>query len=198
MCQLKSALILKDKTYCPLDYDNHSQMIKDLKLDDTTKEPNFVRVEMIPINGNIFNHNLKNWQLKIDQDFKPSWFTEKFALSEMQKEIQKFWKERFLIDSSLDEIKEGRWYLKNGTIDKLTGNAIIEQMWGSSQVGSMRGSSQVRSMWESSQVGSMQGSSRVGSMRESSQVKNCQGDIPIIYVADKSIKLKVFKNKERK
>ena len=59
MCNFKSALVLKNKIFMPLDYDVHEQMIKELGLDDKTSSPNFVRVEITPIDGDIFNHNLK-------------------------------------------------------------------------------------------------------------------------------------------
>ena len=58
MCQVKSGLVLKDKVFMPLDYDSHEDMIKELKLKDTTQSPDFVRVEIIPKDGDLFNHNL--------------------------------------------------------------------------------------------------------------------------------------------
>jgi len=79
MCQLKSAIVLKDKIFMPLDYDSHEQMISELKLDDSTKSPDFVRVEMVPKDDDIFNHNLDNWELEVDQDFLPEWFNKKLA-----------------------------------------------------------------------------------------------------------------------
>ena len=214
MCQIKSAIVLKDKVFMPLDYDSHEEMIKELGLKDNTTNPNFVRVEIVPIDGNIFNHDLKNWQLQVDQDFKPEWFSEKFALVEMQKILKKWWQERFLIDKEVKEIKEGRWFLKGSKVDYILGNTLIEQMWGSSQVKEMRESSQVKEMressqvkemWESSQVKVMRESSQVKEMRESSQVgvmressliKDYKGDNPIIYTPDKSIKLKIWKPKK--
>jgi hypothetical protein len=204
MCQFKSGIVLKDKVFCPLDYDSHEEMIKELKLKDDTTSPNFVRVEIIPADGNIFNHDLKNWQLKVDQDFRPDWFSEKFAETEMKKALKDVFNSRFLIDREIKEISEGRWFLKNGKVDFLLKTAFIEQMRESSQVGTMRGSSQVGTMWESSQVGTMWGSSQVKEMRGSSQVKEMRessllkdykGDKPIIYTPDKSIKLKIWKNK---
>ena len=171
MCQFKSGLILKDKVFMPLDYDSHEEMIKELKLKDDTKSPDFVRVEIIPIDGNIFNHDPNNWQLKVDQDFKPDWFSEKFAETEMRKALQELFNNRFLIDKDIKEIKEGRWFLKNAKVDKVCGNAIIEQM---------RGSAQVKEMWGSAVA------------------VNRQGPTPIIYTPDKSIKLKIFKNPKAK
>ena len=187
MCQFKSAIVLKNKVFMPLDYDSHEQMLKELGLNDKTSSPEFVRVEITPIDGNIFNHDLNNWRLKVDQDFRPDWFSEGFAEKEIKKVLPKLFAERFLIDKELKEIKEGRWFLKNGKVDVLLGNSLIEQMWESSQVGVM---------WESSQVKEMRGSSQVGVMRESSLAISKQGKTPIIYTPDKSYKLKIFKAKK--
>ena len=49
-------------------------MVEKFKLKDDSKQPNFVRVELLPQDNDIFNHDLKNWKLKVDQDFKPDWF----------------------------------------------------------------------------------------------------------------------------
>ena len=74
MCNLKSAIILKERIYCPLNHNHHSQMLEELNIKDTSCFPNFVRVEMTPIDYDIFNHDLTNWKLIVDQDFKPEWF----------------------------------------------------------------------------------------------------------------------------
>ena len=195
MCNFKSAIVLKNKVFMPFDYDAHEQMIKELGLDDKTSSPDFVRVEIIPIDGNIFNHNLNNWQLKVDQDFKPEWFSEKFAKKELRKALPKLFAERFLIDRKLKEIKEGRWFLKNGKVDNLLGNSLIERMWGSSQIGVMRESSQIGEIRDSSQIGAMWDNSRVrvmrnnswvGEMRDSSQVGEMRESSRIGEMRDRS------------
>jgi hypothetical protein len=66
LCNFKSAIVLKDKIYCPLHTDSHSEMIEDLKLDDSTQSPEFVKVEMCP----------PSYRLVVDQpsDMVPEWF----------------------------------------------------------------------------------------------------------------------------
>ena len=125
MCQIKSGIVLKDSIFCPLDYDEHEKMIKELKLNDTTTKPNFVRVEITPKDNNIFNHNLDNWQLKIDQDLRPEWFNEKLAEEGMKKELQEWFEERFVLDTR-DKIDMGRWFLG--------GSAQVKNICGSAQV----------------------------------------------------------------
>jgi hypothetical protein len=176
MCQFKSAIVLKDKIVCPLDVDSHSTILESLGIADNNEFPNFVRIEMTPKDGDVFNHDLANWELEVDQDFKPDWFDPAKAEEHMKKYHMPEVFERFIIDREVQEIKEGRWYMKNGIIRNLSGTAIIEQMWGNSQVNVMRESSQVKEMWGNSQVKEMWGNSQVKEMWESSQVKEMWGN----------------------
>ena len=150
MCNIKSAIVLKNKIYCPLDFDSHTEMLEKLGIKDTRMNPDFVRVEMIPADGDLFNHDLANWKLKVDQDFRPDWFCEGEVAESMKRYLGEFFDKRFIIDKTVDEVNEGRWFLKNGMIQKASGNAILEQM---------RWNSQVREMWGNSQVGVMWGNS---------------------------------------
>ncbi len=152
MCQIKSGIVLKNSVYCPLDTDSHEEMLKELKLNDTTDKPDFVRVEIVPKDGNIFNHTLDNWVLRVDQDFKPDWFSERFALVEMQKELQVWWKERFCL-GKMDRIEKGRWFLG--------GSAQVKNIYGSAQVKNICGSAQVEYIYGSAQVKNICGSAQV-------------------------------------
>jgi hypothetical protein len=170
MCEFKSGIVLKDRIYCPLNHDHHTQMLEELGIRDDSQFPNFVRVEMIPRDGDVFNHDLNNWKLNVDQDFRPDWFDADKTEKEMKVKMQEAFEKMFIIDREVEEISSGEWYLKNGIIRRLGGNAIINVMRGSSQVKEMWGRSQVKEMWESSQVKEMWGNSQVNVMRGSSQV----------------------------
>jgi len=123
MCRMMSGIITLNKTIYDLDNDSHEALIQKEGLKDEGEHPDFVRVEIVPKDGDVFNHDLKNWELCVDQDFKPDWFNKEFALVEMQKAVQELWAERFLIDDKSGKvIKEGRWFLKNS-------HAVL---WGSS------------------------------------------------------------------
>jgi len=242
MCRMLSGLVLKDKTLYNLDRDNHEDLIKEAGLKDESKNPDFVRVEIVPIDGNVFNHDPKNWQLKVDQDFRPDWFSEKFAESEMRKALQELFDTRFVIGRTIQEIKEGRYFLgKDGVIERAVANAYIHTATDNSKVGVLRGNSKVGELRENSQVGVLRGNSKVGVLRGNSKVgeltdnskvgvlwgnskvgvlwgnshmlklssgvqfkevhdnatvKDVSGKTPIIYVADKSTKLKVWKPKK--
>ncbi len=125
MSKFKSGIVLKDRVFCPLDYDSHKEMIAELKLDDKTSKPEFVRVEIIPIDNNIFNHNMDNWKLKIDQDFKPDWFSEEFAEAEMKTALKGVFEERFITKGAIDKIYKGRWYLGGSAqVENISGRSI--------------------------------------------------------------------------
>jgi hypothetical protein len=191
MCNFFSAVITKDGFFYHLDMDSHEDIIEHYKLKDAhvvggvTREANLVRLELTPQDGDICNHNISNWNLRVDQDIIPDWFDKEKAEKLIKDAVQIVFKERFAIDTQIAEIKEGIWrVVKNSKIDVLKGNAVIRVMrgssqvgvmWGSSQVGVMRGSSQVGVMRGSSQVGEMWGSSQVGVMRGSSQVGVMRG-----------------------
>jgi len=165
MCQIKSAIILKDKTFCPFDYDDHSKMLEELGIKDNTKTPDFVRVEMNPKDGNIFNHDLDNWVLKVDQDFKPEWFSEKFAAKEMQRELKNWWQERFIFDDkSWKKLQGSKFYVKNSSVVAWENSSVVA--WENSSVVARENSSVVA--WENSSVVAWENSSVVA--RENSSV----------------------------
>ena len=70
MCQFFSGIITREKTVWDYENDSHEFLIKKAGLNDKTNDPNFVRVELLPIDNDVFNHNIKNWKLQIDQDYK--------------------------------------------------------------------------------------------------------------------------------
>jgi hypothetical protein len=129
MCRLLSAIITKKETLYDLDNDSHEDLIKKAGLKDTTDNPDFVRVEMVPKDGNVFNHDMKNWVLKIDQDFRPEWFSEKFAEAEMRKAVKVLWEERFVINREVKEVKTGRWFVgKGGTVQEVWDGGTVQEV----------------------------------------------------------------------
>jgi len=115
MCRMFSGLILKDGVHLDWDDDSHERQIGKLKLKDDSDKPNFVRFEIIPQDGNIFNHVISNWVFRVDQDLIPEWFNAKNAESLARKELKKFFKERFLIGIKDVQCAAGRWFLKNSS-----------------------------------------------------------------------------------
>ena len=175
MCKFASGIIgyKHKKVYFDIDIDSHSELMEKLKIKDETEWPSFVKFEITPKDGDVFNHEKSNWEYKVDsdhsQDRLPDWYDEKKAKEQAWEKVQEVFKARFLVNKKIQEIKEGRWYLKNSNVEKMLGTSKAN-LWGTSQVGEMRETSQVGVMRGTSQVGEMRGTSRVGEMWETSQV----------------------------
>ncbi len=206
MCEFKSGIVLKDRVFCPLDYDNHEEMLKELKLTDKDDNPNFVRVEIIPIDGNIFNHDLKNWKLRVDQDFKPEWFSEKFAEAEMKVALKEVFRERFINKGFIDKIGKGRWYLGGSArVEYISDSAQVKNIYGSAQVKYIYDSAQVEYIYDSAQVEYIYGRSvccftantaKWKTIKENGVAILYYKDNPEIVVANKNIKLVIEGDKK--
>jgi hypothetical protein len=134
MCQVKSMIVLKKKVFCPLDYNHHTDMLKELEIEDTNENAltKFVRVEITPKDGDLFNHNLDNWELHVDQDVRPDWFDVFEAEQRCKEELQKWFTERFIIDNKDWQRKEGILYVRNSNVEAYGSSNV--KAFGSSNV----------------------------------------------------------------
>lgn len=76
MCRFKSGIQLKNRNVLTSIYnDSHSDLLKDLKIEDSryNAETKFVRAELIPPNDNIAA-DISEWRYNVDQDIVPDWF----------------------------------------------------------------------------------------------------------------------------
>ena len=72
MCRMKSMILLKDRVFCP-DYDSHADMLEALKIKDDKPVPTFVKIEIVPPNGDI-SAPVSTWHYEPDQDRFPEWY----------------------------------------------------------------------------------------------------------------------------
>jgi hypothetical protein len=187
MCRFMSAIVTRDKILWDLDMDSHEDIVKKFNLDDTTKKPNFVRVELLPRDGDIFNHDLKNWVLQKDQDLIPGWFDIEASEKKVKKALSEVFANRFVISREIPEIDKGRWFFKNGKVGVLKGSSVVKYMRGSSVVQYMWDSSVVQYMRDSSVVQYMRGSSVVLYMWDSSVVQAMWDSSVVQYMWDSSV-----------
>jgi len=179
MCQFFSCVITKPKKvfYSEVS-DSHEDIIKENNLNDSENgklRELFCRIEVLPPNGDVFA-DFSLWKLSVDEKKKPSWFTDKHENACMivaKKVIDKF----VLVDKTVQEIKEGKYYLKNST---------VKSMYGSSTVKSMSGSSTVKYMYDSSTVEYMYGSSTVKYMSDSSTVVSMYNSSTVVSMYNSS------------
>ena len=126
MCKFKSFIVTKNDILHDLDDDSHEALIKAHGLKDNTPSPLFVRVEMTPKDGNSFNHVRENWHLRVDQDYRPDWFSEKEAEEACWPKLEATFKARFLLSGNVKELTKGKWFIGgSATIESVLGSATI-------------------------------------------------------------------------
>jgi hypothetical protein len=133
MCNFKSGIWTRKGMLYSLDYDSHEKLIIDNNLDDTTLSPDFVRIEIIPINNMIEDYgDVGKWRLKIDQDCLPKWFTKSNRLecdSESEKMLRDVWDKRF-ITKNIDGISNGNYYvLSGGVVQTVQSGGVVRNVW---------------------------------------------------------------------
>ena len=175
MCQFLSLIVTKSgKIYGDGSYDQHERLIednekKDKELIDDKNPPynTFARVEVVPIDKNIFNHKLSNWEVKVDERIKPEWWNFNYDKKCINR-LKKVFKEQFLIGGEYETIDKDYRFLKDVKIGIL--KSKIGEMWGNSSVGEMLDNSSIGKMWDNSSVGRMWENSSVGKMLDSPSV----------------------------
>ena len=135
-----------------LDYDSHEKLIIDNNLDDTTLSPDFVRIEIIPINNMIEDYgDVGKWRLKIDQDCLPKWFTKSNRLecdSESEKMLRDVWDKRF-ITKNIDGISNGNYYVLSG--------GVVQDVWSGGVVQDVRSGGVVQAVQSGGVVQQIEG-----------------------------------------
>ena len=131
MCNFLSAIITKNDVFYDFDIDSHEELIKKHGLNDKTKDPDFVRVEYVP--EDVLDDK-KPWAFRTDQDFKPEWYSEKWAEKQMQPIRKLFYKERVIKNAKETfKIEKGnRWYIFNSKV-VARGNSTVDA-WDNSKV----------------------------------------------------------------
>jgi hypothetical protein len=92
MCRLASFIVTREKVLWHPSDDSHEKIIAYHHLDDKRKS-DFVRVEMVPPNGDYFKP-FTEWEFCIDQPTKPEWFSKKTEEEMVRAELPKWRKKR--------------------------------------------------------------------------------------------------------
>ena len=153
MCMLKSGIVLKNKIFVP-EYDSHTRMLEELGIKDDylNASKTFVRVELSPIDGNVFS-DIDTWKLRVDQDITPEWYDEDTYKPQVVEAVKKWAKDHVHIDVDNLEISAGEGhYIKgcknvvirgNATVKHIYGNATVENIYGNATVEHIRGNATV-------------------------------------------------------
>ena len=135
MCQLKSAIILKDRVFVP-EYDSHTDMLEELGIKDIKKnaERLFVRAELVPTNGDVFKP-VDEWNFTVDQDIIPDWFVEEVDKQRMIEAVKAWAKDHVHIGVDGLKINSGSGhYIKDCKDAVICGSATVENIYGSATV----------------------------------------------------------------
>jgi hypothetical protein len=116
-------------------------MLEELGIKDDSLFPNFVRVEITPKGGDIWNHDINNWKLRVDQDFRPDWFDVDEVEPRAKEKLKEWFEQCFVIDDKIwKEYKDTKIYVKNSKVKAF--NSSVEA-WGNSSVEERENSSVV-------------------------------------------------------
>ena len=173
MCKMKSAIILKDRIFIP-DYDSHSDMLKELGIEDTGKNAAmlFVRAELSPKNGDVFTP-IDEWIFKVDQDIKPDWFVESYEKERMIQAVKEWAKNRLHIGVDGLEINSGEnHYIKDCKNIVICGNARISCVYGSASISDVYGSASISRVYGSASISRVYGSATIGDVKGKAVVAN--------------------------
>ena len=140
MCGFFSCLVTKNDVLYDLNIDSHEDLIKKFNLHDNTTNPTFVRIECIPKDGNIFNHESTNWETRKDQDCIPDWFDIREVDKLVKKELKTVFKKLFVSKGSV-KIDNGRLFVNGSASVIASGSASVKayesasvEAWGSASV----------------------------------------------------------------
>jgi len=171
MCMLKSGIVLKNKIFVP-EYDSHTRMLEELGIKDDylNASKTFVRVELSPIDGNVFS-DIDTWKLRVDQDITPEWYDEDTYKPQVVEAVKKWAKDHVHIDVDNLEISAGEGhYIKgcknvvicdNATVKYICDNATVKHICGNATVEHIYGNATVKYICDNATVEHIRGNATV-------------------------------------
>jgi hypothetical protein len=124
MCQFKSCIILKDRVFVP-DYDSHTDMLKELGIEDTFENASarFVRAEIVP-NRPEDIADVKARTYRVDQDILPDWYVPEIDEACARAAVAE-WVAAHTIMSGVREVNGGMWIAYDSATVTAFGSATV-------------------------------------------------------------------------
>ena len=185
MCKLKSAIAFKDRIFMP-DYDSHSRMLEELGIKDDYlgASKKFVRVELSPADGDVFS-DIDGWELTVDQDIRPEWFSEDECKAKMIEAVKEWAKTYLHIGIDGLKITSGENHvIKDCKNVEISGSATVENICGSATVKNICGSATVERICDSATVKNICGSATVKNICGSATVERICDSATVKYICD--------------
>ncbi len=180
MCKLKSAIIMKDKIFIP-DYDSHSDMLKQLGIEDSKKnaETLFVRAELSPKDNDVFSP-VNTWVFKVDQDIRPEWFVENYEKKRMVKAVKEWAKNRIHIGIDGLKINSGaNHFIKDCKNVEVYDSASISRVCGSASISKVCDSASISYVCDSASISEVYGSASISYVCDSASISKVYGSASI-------------------
>ena len=123
MCKPASMIATRPKMLWSRFSDSHEDIVREFNLDDSRLNPQFVRVEISPSNGD-YTHPLDQWIFRTDQDRVPDWYDPTDAEKRCRIALQK-WAAAKLVISGSREIRDGQCYAYGSASVEAYGSASV-------------------------------------------------------------------------
>ena len=151
MCKFKSGVVLRNKVVlAPLGNESHSNLLESLNIEDNSMNAmkTFVRVELIPPNGNKAA-DVDKWRYVVDQDITPDWYDADPGRyeAEFRSTVKEWIKENFVVMAGqlwtpIKTDEKGTYYLmfgnlgdsRFGTSNNNYANSIVRQKLAESEL----------------------------------------------------------------
>ena len=194
MCQFKSAIILKDRVFIP-DYDSHTDMLEELKIEDTVAnaERLFIRAELIPYNNDVFS-DIDKWLFVVDQDITPDWYVENYDKQRMIKAVKEWAKSHIHIGVGNLRLDSGsEHYIKdcknvlicgNATVKYICGNATVKYIYDNATVNNIYGNAAVEYICGNTTVKYIYDNATVHNICGNATVNNIYGNATVNNICD--------------
>jgi hypothetical protein len=135
MCNHFSFIATKNKIIAEYGVDSHEDLLQIAGIKDESRNPDFVRCELIP--SEPFTLDFDKWAFNVDQDYRPDWFV---AEHEKSRAV-KFLKKQNHITKDVDIFTGRAWYC-TANIGRMIGHAsiiilsggAISKMYGGAQI----------------------------------------------------------------
>ena len=135
MCKLKSGIaLIKNRVYMA-DHDSHSDMLKELNIDDDYigASKKFVRWELSPPDGDPFS-DVDTWILKVDQDIVPAWWSAEEYTPYIVEKVKEWAKTHIFVGVDGLKLNTGtNYYIKDCKNVEIWDSASVKA-WGSASV----------------------------------------------------------------
>ena len=192
MCRPASLIVTKNAVLWSKLAESHETIISKNNLDDTTREPDFVRVEIGPPDGN-YTLPPDEWAFRADQDFLPKWWLASEDEKRVRAELPAWIAAKVVLPDEKREKITQHCVAVYGCIDSVRGSARIDSVCGSARIDSVRDSARIDSVCDSARIGyvrdsagidSVWGSARIGSVCGSAHINSVRGSAGIGSVRD--------------